>query len=446
MALLDSNGTIVKGLLLIFYFVILFCIEIKVTDMHAFNHKIAIVLFCLTLTAFAAAASFPYPLGLLPTTYDSRDLIYDDIIAADTNRRTSYSYPSSFEHDMRKVRDQGSQGSCVGMSLAAMKEKQEQLDIGFNEYMSPQYIYNQRDGYPSSSGMNFREAFDIVKAGGVVPESYYPYGSTKSITSAMRTVAKNYKIDSYASIRSIEALKDAIYNNGPAIIGVPCYDSDARMWHPKSSSDRIEGYHAMTVVGYTTQGFKIRNSWGTSWNGDGHTFLSNGDFDEADSWWTSIDGDSGGDVDPPPTPPPTPVDSGQWYLASRDQSCTSLCRAKGLVCNANTMNRVTSSSGTSEVANELGVRCSSYNNWEYSMNPAQCVSSKCCSGGCVDTCTYGGGDVNCDSHHEEFERFCACDGDGDDNDDGPTEEQCEEIYQECRAPCSDDYYVCMAKV
>ena len=34
------------------------------------------------------------------------------------------------------------------------------------------------------------------------------------------------------------------------------------------------GGHVVTIVGYNEKGFKIKNSWGTDWNGDGYAFIS----------------------------------------------------------------------------------------------------------------------------------------------------------------------------
>ncbi len=239
---------------------------------------------------------FPYQLGLLPTAYDPRDIHYEDIIAERDgypNTENNPAYPESFSYEMLAVRDQGRQGSCVPMAVAAMKESMEYLDIGFDKYFSPQYIYNQRVGYPDSSGMHFRDAFGVLKSEGIIPEKDYKYGSNDEITSEMREVAAKYKIGSYASINTVTSLKDSIYHNGPAIIGVPVYDSGSRMWHKKSIIDTIEGYHAMAVTGYTSSGFIIRNSWGDDWNNDGYTFMVSGDFDDADSWWTAIDMETG---------------------------------------------------------------------------------------------------------------------------------------------------------
>ena len=46
--------------------------------------------------------------------------------------------------DLQKIRDQGNQGTCAAQSGACMKEWQEKLDYSFDEYMSPQFIYNNR--------------------------------------------------------------------------------------------------------------------------------------------------------------------------------------------------------------------------------------------------------------------------------------------------------------
>ena len=55
-------------------------------------------------------------------------------------------YPDKLDYRecLLPVRNQGSQGSCYAQSACCMKEWQEKQDYGLDEYLSPQFFYNNR--------------------------------------------------------------------------------------------------------------------------------------------------------------------------------------------------------------------------------------------------------------------------------------------------------------
>ena len=102
--------------------------------------------------------------------------------------KTTIKLPETFDlrEQLMPVRDQGSQGTCAAQVASCMKEYQERMERGFNEYMSPQFIYNNRsywnneiqDGEDISEdyGMACRDIMKILSKIGVCPERMYPYG------------------------------------------------------------------------------------------------------------------------------------------------------------------------------------------------------------------------------------------------------------------------------
>ena len=50
-----------------------------------------------------------------------------------------------YRNELQPVRNQGNQGTCYAQSAACMKEWQEKKDYNLNEYLSPQFFYNNRD-------------------------------------------------------------------------------------------------------------------------------------------------------------------------------------------------------------------------------------------------------------------------------------------------------------
>ena len=111
-----------------------------------------------------------YKINITKSPEDERDYI------AETIYPTESDYPTNL--DLRKsllpVRNQGSQGTCVAMSCACMKEWQELKDISFKEYMSPQFIYNNRENQ-ERAGMYGRSAMKILSTLGSCKEiSFFP--------------------------------------------------------------------------------------------------------------------------------------------------------------------------------------------------------------------------------------------------------------------------------
>jgi C1A family cysteine protease len=75
--------------------------------------------------------------------------------------------------------------------------------------------------------------------------------------------------------------------NGPCIGALPVFNSTRTEFWNKSYGD-LEGYHAVAIVGYTEDGFIIRNSWGTQYGEDGYSFIKNKDFNNFLEIWTIL--------------------------------------------------------------------------------------------------------------------------------------------------------------
>lgn len=247
-----------------------------------------------------------YKLNLIPSPPDSRDWKYETIV-----KEFLLKLPSvlDWRTSMFPVRDQGYQGSCAAMAGAAMKDWQEIKDIAVSEYMSPQFIYNNRENQ-SSEGMSMRDLMRILKTYGACKESLHPYGNLSKPTVEAYENGKRFIIRGYASISTIDGLKTALYENGPCVIAVPVYNYTNRMWKQRSGDKQLGG-HAMTVVGYNEAGFIIRNSWGNTWNGDGCTIFPYDDWGCHWELWTTVDADS--NPAPSPEPEPTPVPEKTWF-------------------------------------------------------------------------------------------------------------------------------------
>lgn len=230
-----------------------------------------------------------YTLGFLSTP---KSALYNTYVGP----RTIENLPDvlDFRKDLPPVRDQGRQGSCVAQAGACMKEWQEQKDVGYNDYMSPQYIYNLRSNRPSE-GMYFQDLMNILTQRGVCREYLYPYGSTEEIPTAAHDDAANFKIKTYARIDEVDLnrVKMSLFTNGPCVIALPTYNYRPNFWN-QHSGDSYLGGHAVTIVGWNQDCFIIRNSWGSNWGYEGYTYFPFIDFQARKYFeiWTTVDDES----------------------------------------------------------------------------------------------------------------------------------------------------------
>ena len=231
---------------------------------------------------------------------DKRDFIWENYA------NITKTLPKECNHidELLPIRDQGSQGTCFAQSAACMKEWQEKKDYGLNDYLSPQFFYNQRDYWNNGAkngdgvwedyGMESRDVMRILKNIGICLEKDYPYGiveKANEIPAKIYESAKKHCIKSYARIDTLEGLKRSLYQNGPCLIAFPIYNYDMEMWKKQDENSTFLGGHAMVVVGYDDkeQQFIIRNSWGTYWGLNGYCFYKYEDWGSHWECWTTID-------------------------------------------------------------------------------------------------------------------------------------------------------------
>lgn len=172
----------------------------------------------------------------------------------------------SYEKILPKVLDQGNDPICVPCSISSFIEWKYNMNSGsVNDNkveMKPMF-----KKYGSRDGMTFKEGLHYLHHEGI--------STNKGV----------FKIDQYAMVGSIQALKQAIVLNGPCIGGLPVKDSKrADFWKGFGN----EGGHAVAIVGYDKDGFLIRNSWGKSYGYDGYMHLPYEDFNRFYEIWALI--------------------------------------------------------------------------------------------------------------------------------------------------------------
>ena len=261
-----------------------------------------------------------FKLNFSPSPDDERDFIFS----------SEKEYPEELDYsdELQPIRNQGSQGSCYAQSACCMKEWQEKRDYGLDEYLSPQFFYNNRyniydDNENNDYGMYGRDVMRLLRSIGVCLERNYKYGlieDKSKISKKCYEEALNHRIKSYARVYDMDQLKKSLFRNGPCLIGFPVYNKGVQMWQKKEGETNTYGGHAMTVIGYNKEGFIIRNSWGEYWGSSGYCIYPYEDWGSHWEIWTTVDDESEiikpntdeveesdeEPIPPPPTPDPVP--------------------------------------------------------------------------------------------------------------------------------------------
>lgn len=226
------------------------------------------------------------PINTLVSSYDDRDFDIHNFVSVK-------SIPSTFslKNKLPPIRSQGMVGSCVAQTLASIKEYHEYIDVGYQHYMSPMFVYNQRSNKPNS-GMYIRDALDICLKKGICPEKDFPYyNRNTTIPQEIYDIALNYTIKAYARIYTVEDVKKALISYGPCIITFKVFNHGTKMW-VKKPNDKLRGYHCMAIIGWTKKAFIIRNSWGMWWGDKGYCYYPFNEFGLHTEIWQVIDKDS----------------------------------------------------------------------------------------------------------------------------------------------------------
>ena len=188
------------------------------------------------------------------------------------------------------VRDQGSTGACVGFAAADGVLRWHYVTagwIGRKDLPSPRFIWmanketDEYTEYPTTfiegEGTYVKLALANARKFGCVLERDLPIegGLSRMTLEAFYTRASALRIASYHNLgRDLGAWRSWIANQGPIL---SCLDVD-RTWERATETGgvlerylprTVNGGHAISLVGYTKDGFIVRNSWGKGWGDRG---------------------------------------------------------------------------------------------------------------------------------------------------------------------------------
>jgi C1A family cysteine protease len=211
---------------------------------------------------------------------------------------------------MPPIVDQGTLGSCTANAIAS--GLREYLLIHAHEEWTPLsrlYLYwheRELEGrVEEDSGAYIRDGMKVLQKRGVCPERDFPYVIThfKDQPSPMaESDAGRYTIIDYHRIPDLYAVKAALAEGLPVVIGIAVYESfespevaqTGKVPVPKKTRERILGGHALLAVGYQDRGITsgtviVRNSWGTQWGDKGYCYIPYSMFRDPDcimDMWT----------------------------------------------------------------------------------------------------------------------------------------------------------------
>ena len=190
--------------------------------------------------------------------------------------------------------DQGQVNSCVSWAIDhtafTILENEQGISGG---PQAPMYTYSQLvDGH--NVGTSPTETLNIARSQGADSEDDYwqgDYDYWDQPTQAEQDNASYWRLSDYTPLHTGYGMKtdvqNALSNGEPVIVSIPYYDTFGTLsssqatgysYYPSSADQakyRREGYpsHEVTIVGYTSQGVTIENSWGTNWADGGYATL-----------------------------------------------------------------------------------------------------------------------------------------------------------------------------
>jgi C1A family cysteine protease len=206
------------------------------------------------------------------------------------------------------VENQGGLGSCTAHAGAGIIEYYERKSFGRHIDASRLFLYKVTRNLmkvKGDTGAYLRKSMGAMVLFGVPPEEYWPYTDDEKRfdeepPAFCYAFAQNYQTVKYfrhdpprtKPEEILKKVKTYLASNHPSMFGFTVYNSieqaegTGRIPFP-SPKERIEGGHAVAVVGYddkmkiknkygkveTTGALLIRNSWGKEWGEKGYGWL-----------------------------------------------------------------------------------------------------------------------------------------------------------------------------
>lgn len=206
---------------------------------------------------------------------------------------SDYDFPDEFELQTVRIKNQGSTGSCVAHALSSIIEYYNSIQNSDSTEMSVGYIYgNRTTSQHKGAGMVIRDALEVVRKFGDVPNTDFPYNKEvpvaitlyKEKADELYDVGRPNRISEYCRINTVTAAKLALSSGVPLLMAMDWY-SDMTVVDGVLTTNYIDnnGGHCMFIYGWDERGWKVQNSWGKNWGTNG-TFILPYDLGMAECW------------------------------------------------------------------------------------------------------------------------------------------------------------------
>ncbi|MER9631003.1 C1 family peptidase [Mesorhizobium sp. M0296] len=222
-------------------------------------------------------------LNVRPDPVDFRDRIYE----AGLVRVEASLVPLASDLVDVPVRSQGSEGSCTGQALAAVIDMQNvcryEEGAGVPKTVSARMLYEQarafdeftEDGLPGSSARGAIKGFYHRGVCDALLAPYFDGDVSFKLTIERAKDARRVTLGSYFRLRHILNDYHAALNETRAIFCTAMIHNGWRdmklnaglIPFPTDRQVPLIGAHAFAIVGYTSNGFVVLNSWGPDWGG-----------------------------------------------------------------------------------------------------------------------------------------------------------------------------------
>ena len=180
------------------------------------------------------------------------------------------------------VMNQGSEGSCVAFAVGYAARSVEWFNkTGTLKTFSPEHLYNNVKFGSCETGTGMQTALEFIMLNGILPLSEMPYTSgtcEPTETELQKQIALQYKIDGFYKMYTTDEvmIKSMVSQNKPVIISIvvdnPFMNATSDFTWSISTGNSLG--HSVVIVGFDDKGYRIMNSWGTGWGGEGFAWIT----------------------------------------------------------------------------------------------------------------------------------------------------------------------------
>lgn len=195
-------------------------------------------------------------LGAIPSEYDPRDY---------SVKMVRMTFPETFELPDVEIYYQGAIGNCVMQALRSAPHSHYKQEFGAT------FGYGRWRSH-AGQGMRPNEACNGFVTEGIPPLTddnkwlEMPEAQEYANSNATRLLkaAEPYKGWTWARLNTVDEIKATIMQGVRCIACLPYVGIVNNRW---LVDGEVAGYHEMALIGWTKDGFKVRNSWGKAHDG-----------------------------------------------------------------------------------------------------------------------------------------------------------------------------------